>query len=435
MLSLDVFRTDGPLASARDLYASGQKVIHIKDPRIQEPDGIWAVIGYDLVRRVLADTKQFSNAPVLDAICPVSAQAGQFLAGLPHGRRSVVASNPPEHDRMRDILMKAFPHTRSEVKRIWGPVVARRVNALIDELDNATRLDLTDVAARLTVQVIGEVLDLPDEDQHDWRVNVDSFAELAWSNPDDRAQYADAKNSKELWEYVLRQVRQRTLPGASGKGFIADLLCYRDRNGNALSLEQIALELLNMLGAGWKTNAAAICHTIELALAEPGIWARLAVDEQYLEAVVAEALRMLSPLGGWQRRTTTAVTIADVTIPADSRVLLMLGAANLDPSVFDDPEQFDPERPKARAHLAFGFGPHRCLGEQLALLVITMLVRALARRYPHLQPDPASPQGYKASAVVVERDKLLVTTGTPSGCPVASTNQAGVSGSPVDGNG
>ena len=432
MLSLDVFRTDGPLAAARDLYACGQKVIHIEDPRLQEPDGVWAVFGYDLVKSVLGDTERFSNAPVLDAVCPVSAQAGQLLAGLPHGRRSVVASDPPEHARMRNILMKVFPHTRSEVKRVWGPVVTRRVNVIVAQLAGATRLDLSDVAARLAVQVIGDVLGLPEADQHDWRVAVDSFAELAWSNPDESAQYGDAKNSQQLWEYCLQQVRQRTLPGASDEGLIADLLRYRDRDGNALDLQQVALELLNMLGAGWKTNAAAICHTIELALQKPDAWARLAVDEQYLETVVSEALRMLSPLGGWQRRTTTAVTIGDVTIPADSRVLLMLGTANLDPSVFNDPEQFDPGRPKARAYLAFGYGPHRCLGEQLALLVVSVMVRALARRFPHLQRDPDSPPGYKASAVVVERDKLLVTTGIPAGGPIANPDPAGP---PVDGNG
>ena len=416
----DLFDRNDPAAASR------QTVLH------HEPSGLWLIAGHQAIRAVLTDAEQFSNSTVLAPILPPPAEAGPILAGM-RDVTSVVTVDPPEHTRRRAALSDVFPHTRVTVRQRWGDMVSRRVSDLVDEFAGAATVDVADLAARVTLPVLCDVLGLPVDDQHDLRQWTISFTQFAWSDLDERGRHAALENAAAMWQYCQQTVTTRAAAGGYGEGVVADLLRYRDRRGKPLALDDVVGEVLNLVGAGWVTTASAICHVIEQALAVPGAWARLAVDDLYLDALVTEALRLRPPIIGWQRYTTRAVTIGDVTIPAESRCLLLLGTANRDPKAFADADCFNPDRPNNRRHLAFGVGARRCIGEQLALLEITTTVRTLALRLPQLHLDQDQPLEYQRSAVLLQRRALAATTSCP--VPHGAPDAAGPSGVGPDGNG
>jgi cytochrome P450 len=404
----DPFDNTDPPAASRDIHQRGQTVFH------HEPSDLWLVAGHHAVRAVLTGMEQFSNDVVLAPVCPSPAVAGPILAGM-RKITSVITVDPPEHARRRAALNDVFPHDRGSVRQRWGDQVSRRVSELVDGLAETAEVDVADLAARITLAVLCDVLGLPAGDQDDLRNWTIAFTQFAWSDLDEPGQHVALENAAQMWQYCQRTVTERADSGTYGEGVVGDLLRYRDDRKRPLAVDEVVGEVLNLVGAGWITTASAICHVIEQALAVPGAWARLAVDNLYLHALVTEALRLRPPIVGWQRRTTRAVTIGDVTIAPGSRCLLLLGAANRDPEAFRDPDRFDLERPNNRRHLTFGVGARRCIGEQLALLEITTTVRALAQRLPQFQVDPDQPLEYDRSAVLLQRRTLRATTG----CPIA----------------
>jgi cytochrome P450 len=100
---------------------------------------------------------------------------------------------------------------------------------------------------------------------------------------------------------------------------------------------------------------------------------------------IEDVLRLDSSVIAWRRKTTQAVKIGDVAIPADADLLLLLGSANRDPSVFKDPERFDLRRANARDHLAVGHGAHFCLGAPLARLEARVVLEEFVARFPSLR--------------------------------------------------
>lgn len=419
--SYDLFDNTDPPATSRDIYHSGNTVFR------HEPTGIWLIAGHPAVRAVLGDAEQYSNDIVLAPICPPPAEAGPLLAGM-RTVTSVVNVDPPEHTRRRAALNDLFPHTRASVRQRWGDLVSRQVDAVVNDLSETAAVDMVDVAARVTVPVLCEVLGLPVGDQNDLRAWTMAFARFAWSDLDQAGQHAALESAAQMWDYCQQLVTDRATPSAYGPGIVGDLLRYRDDNNQPLPVTDVVGEVLNFIGAGWVTTASAICHVVEQALAEPGAWARLAADSLYLDALVTEVLRLRPPLIGWQRRTTRPVTVDGVTIPAGSRCLLRISAANRDPNTFPTPDRFNLERHNNGRHTTFGVGARRCIGEQLARLEITTTARTLAQRLPQLRIDPDQSLEYERSAVLLVRRALPALTG----CPVAHSTYDPASASGED---
>jgi cytochrome P450 len=117
-------------------------------------------------------------------------------------------------------------------------------------------------------------------------------------------------------------------------------------------------------------------------------WEEICRDPSLIPNALEEVRRFDSSVVVWRRKTTQAVKIGGVPVPAEANLFLLLGSANRDPAVFADPDRFDIHRQNAREHLSFGFGTHYCLGAPLARLEARVVLKELSARLPSLRLVP-----------------------------------------------
>src|SRR5262249_21317996 len=114
-------------------------------------------------------------------------------------------------------------------------------------------------------------------------------------------------------------------------------------------------------------------------------WEAIASDSALIPNAIEEVLRLDSSVIAWRRRTTQTVDVGGVAIPSSANLLLAIGSANRDPSVFPEPDHLDIRRPNAEDHLSFGAGPHFCLGAPLARLQARVVLEEVTKRLPSLR--------------------------------------------------
>ena len=379
---------------------------------------MWLIAGHDNVRAVLSDTTHFSNATTLTPITPLTGAARALLAGVDAPAVAVTADRP-HHLRTRAILRALMPTTTARAREKWGTLVADRVDALVSDVTGQNTPDLMHFAVMLPLHVILAILGLPRSAAGHVRAWTDDFVQLIWGNPSSETQIACAHSSVALWRYCAHTVTDRADSGDYGPGLIGDLLRYRNNDDANLTVAEVAALALNIVGLGWETTAGALGHALDHALSDSARWEALAHDEHYLHLHVEEALRHSPAVDGWLRLTIDHVTIDGVTIPAHSRCLILIGAANHDPAVYAEPELFDPHRSRAGQHLAFGAGPHSCIGAALARLQITTALKTLARGLPDLALADGYLRRFKPSATLRQHVTLPVQQRPAPPCPIA----------------
>jgi cytochrome P450 len=173
-----------------------------------------------------------------------------------------------------------------------------------------------------------------------------------------------------------------------GKDFVSDLVNAKDAEGKGLTAEQAATVVLNLLFAGHETTTGLLGNTFRRLLADRESWEAVCRDPKLIPGAVEEILRLDSSVIAWRRQATEEVDIGGVPIPSGAKLLLLLGAANRDPSVFADPDRLDIRRPNAREHLSFGIGNHLCLGAPLARLQGKVVLEEVSARFPDLRLVP-----------------------------------------------
>jgi cholest-4-en-3-one 26-monooxygenase len=170
---------------------------------------------------------------------------------------------------------------------------------------------------------------------------------------------------------------------------LVSILCYAEIDGEHLDDESIIQESLLILIGGDETSRHVMTDGMLALLAHPDQQAILRDDPAKLTVGVEELLRWVSPIKNMSRTVTREVELHGETLHEGDQVILMYPAANRDPAAFEDPDRFDVQR-DPNPHLAFGFGPHFCMGASLARLELQVMFGELLRRLPdlHLAGDP-----------------------------------------------
>ncbi|MGW4034528.1 cytochrome P450 family protein [Streptomyces sp. NPDC004838] len=286
---------------------------------------------------------------------------------------NMLASDPPEHTRLRKLVTNAF--TTGAVAEL-RPSIAETADRLLDRWPVGERVDLVaELAVPLPVTVICELLGVPEADRPQVRLwSTELFTE---GHPDriDAASHAVADYMTDLIAAKRRQ------PGPT---LLDRLIAARDGDDHLSEGELVSLAVL-LFVAGHETTTNYLGNAVLALLQHPTELARLRKNPESVPHALDELLRFDSPLStATFRYTTEAITLGGTEIPAGVPVVIALGAANRDPQRFPSPLRLDLDR-KAVGHLGFGHGIHRCLGAPLARAEADIVLRAILSRFPRIR--------------------------------------------------
>lgn len=347
-----------------------------------EDIGHWVVSRYQDVEQVLKDHENYSAQNAIAPIHPLCEAARQALED---GGWNVVPAlgnaDRPQHTRTRRSVVKAFAPRRIAALE---PYVSAMLNSAVDRLQQQGEAELmAELLFDLPAYVILKLLGFPDEQAAAIKEGAKNRILFVWGRPDDEEQTRLAAGLAGFFGLCRDLVDERLARPADD--LTSELLRVRGGNDGILSLELIASILFAFFTAGHETTSSLLGNSIIQLLRRREAWERIAADPSLIPGAVQEILRYDSSVISWRRKARREVEIAGVKVPADGELLLLLGAANHDDEVFEDPEMLDIERRNAGRHLSFGTGVHRCLGATLAQMEARLTLETLSRRLPGMR--------------------------------------------------
>jgi cytochrome P450 len=334
------------------------------------------------VESVFLDTDTYSAAAAQMPLVPLVPEATEILlAGGHKPQPSMVSLDPPAHARLRRPASRAFtPRRVAEIE----PRVRATLAELLDAVDVSAPFDL--VAALtfpLPATIIFSFMGVPEADYAQLKEWCGHRATLSFGRPSAGEQVEHATSMAAYRAYLRELVAAKATDRADD--FASALLAIHDEDPDALTQEDIASILFSLSFAGHETTNYLLGNMVRRLLEAPERWDAVVADPVLIPGVVEETLRHDTSVPFWRRRTKRAVTLGGVEIPEGATLFLWLAAAGHDPALFDEPERFDPTRPNAKRHLAFGKGIHFCIGSALGKLEAQLALEELTRRFPRLR--------------------------------------------------
>jgi cytochrome P450 len=299
-----------------------------------------------------------------------------------HHTHSLVFNDPPLHTRVRRLLLGAL--NQQAIAHMEAGVLAL-VDALIDRLQGLAEPDLIeDFAARIPVEVIGNLLDVPAAERAPLRGW--SLAILSALEPAPGVEVLARGNAavEDFKTYLATLVAKRRRRPGDPRFDVLTRLIQGEVGGERLSDTELLHNCIFLLNAGHETTTNLIGNGAHALLTQPDQWQRLLEDPSLLGTAVEELLRFESPLQLNNRLCSAPLRIGDVELPAGSFITLAIGSANRDPAHFHEPDRLDVGR-KPNPHLAFGQGHHACAGMNVARLEARIAFGRLLARCPQLR--------------------------------------------------
>jgi cytochrome P450 len=335
--------------------------------------GFWAFSRHADVVRAFRDTATYSNANGVSI---------EPTATGPHAYKtmSFLAMDPPRHDRMRALVSRGF--TPRRVTDLEPRIHDLAVMYLDAAIERRTFDFVRDFSSKLPMDVISELIGVPPSDRDEVRRLGDLLVHREAGLAD--VPRAGMEAALELVGYFAEIVASRRKdPGDD----LTSALLAAELDGDRLTDEEVYGFLFLMVVAGNETTAKLLANVWYYLWRHPDQRSSVFDDRSAIGTCVEETLRF-DPSSQMVARTTTRDVVVDgASIGAGERVLLLIGSANRDPDAFDDPDSYDITRDTA-ASIAFGAGPHFCLGASLARLEARVVIEELVRRIATYDIDP-----------------------------------------------
>ena len=382
----------------RDPYPHYHR-LRTTDPVHRSPLGFLVVSRHADVGFVLRD-KRFGK----DFVGRMTRRFGKEVMEEPvyrSMRHWMLQQDPPDHTRLRGLVVQAFTARRAEDMR---PRIQQIVDVALDRVAPRGRMDLiADFAFRLPVTVICEMLGIPEGDHPLFFAGARTGGRLLDPVPLSRAEIDEA-NAGNLasaeyfhWLFDLR----RREPGDD----LTSQLVQAEEEGSKLSNEELTANIILLFGAGHETTVNLIGNGLLALHRNPDQLRRLQDEPCLITNAIEELLRYDSSVQLTGRTALKDVEVGGVAVARGESVLCLLGAANRDPAAYPDPDRLDIARPNVRP-LSFGGGIHFCLGAQLARIEGEVAIATLLRRFPSLRLDDPAHAEWRQTFVLRGLSKL-----------------------------
>ncbi len=312
----------------------------------------------------------------LAAMTPQQRADHDYVAA--HDSVSVSHTDDEQHVRLRRIFHRAFtPRRVAEMKQ----TVAAYTDRLCDPLAAGEIVDIRELAYRLPLLIIGDLLGVRESDHdmiHGWSLKIGASRGMV-----DPVVLSEARVAIEEFGAYLAQLTASVRGTAEG-GTIVDAL-LDDEEQEHLTHEELTANFVLLLFAGHETTTNLIASGLLALLEQRDQWNLLCADPVGMAPkATEELLRYVSPVQLTQRVAREDVVLGGVRIPAGRHIISLNGSANRDAAVFDRPDELDLGRDNA-GHLSLGFGPHFCLGAALARLESQVIFARMATSHPDMR--------------------------------------------------
>jgi hypothetical protein len=335
------------------------------------PVGIWRVTRYADVTRLLYD--------VPTGVRTTDGQLPGVDESLEGPRNFMLQQDPPTHTRLRKLVSSAF--TPRAIKAL-KPRIQAIADECLDKVAARGRMDvIADLALPVPSMMICEMLGVPAGDRERftvWTAKTTHALASRFLPPEMLAETQAAAMS--LANYFQELIDRRR--GNLGDDLLSTLM-RAEEAGDRLSPLELLSQAIGLLIAGFETTIGLIGNGVRALIRHPDQLARLRANPELIESAVEECLRFDGPIILTSRVLHADVEFGGTVIPKNAQVFGVLAAANRDPAVFTDPEGFDVAR-QPNEHLAFGGGPHFCLGAYLARIEAQAAIGSLVRRFDDL---------------------------------------------------
>jgi cytochrome P450 family 150 subfamily A5 len=328
------------------------------------------VTGHEEARAVYADPEHFSSATSVTGPFPgipvplegddVSAIIEEHRDGLPFSDQ-LPTFDPPKHTDHRALLMRLITPKRLRENEAF---MWRLADQQLDEFFAKGSCEfVSDFAGPFALLVVAELLGVPESEYDTYREELQGGHRkgMAVGSTKETMSHSPLGFLYERFSGYIddrrRDPRGDVLGGLASATF---------PDGSLPEVQDVVRIAANLFGAGQETTVRLLAYALQVLAENPDLQELLRNEHERIPNFVEEALRMESPVKGDFRLSRGPVDVGGVELPAGTTVMVVNGAANRDPRHFDDPNEFDPERPNARQHLSFGFGIHMCPGAPLA---------------------------------------------------------------------
>ncbi|MET0189492.1 MAG: cytochrome P450 [Pseudonocardia sediminis] len=345
--------------------------------------GFWAVTRYDDVRHVLRSPQDFSSSLGATQIRDPDPD------DLPFIRRMILNMDPPEQVRLRTLVTGAFTRRRMEA---FSEVVAARAARLLDAVADDGGCELTSqVTDDFPLQNLSDLLGVPDADRPEllrWTNRVIGYQdpEHAEVQTDEHGRPLNPRSPAALADMFGYAESLAELKRREPADDVMTALVQAEVDGESLTDAELKMFFFLLVIAGNDTVRSALPGGVLALVEHPEAYERLRTDPSLLPGAIEEMLRWNPPVLTFRRTATRDLTLAGREIAAGDKVVVYHCSAHRDERRFPDPDVFDIDR-TPNEHLAFGQGPHLCLGAHFARLQMRVFFTGFLTRLPAVGLD------------------------------------------------
>lgn len=351
--------------------------------------GGWILTAYDDVVVSFKDTAHFSNenrlGKAVEYLSPE--KRANFKAFEEHfSHKSLIHSDPPDHNRMRALVVKEFtPKVVEQIK----PKIQETVDRLIDAAQSRGQIDVvSELAAPLPIGIIAEILGVPECDRHLFQVWANDLLAFQGVNKPSEKDLLRAQNAiVQMRPYIRNMLEERR---RQPREDLISKFVAAESDGGRIAEPELVSSCVTLFIAGQETSISFIANSLLLLLAHPDQLELLRSSPALLTSALEESLRYESPVPRQPRIVKEDFELRGKKLKKGEIVFQMLNAANRDPAWFPDPDKFDIRR-KNNRHMAFGQGIHFCVGAVLARAEGFITIGTAIRHLPNLHMIDKTP--------------------------------------------